>query len=57
MRSLIGSAARPFAVELPRRFPLSRRAISLTVLAVNLLGDQLRAWIDPRLGKTRRNDL
>jgi len=27
------------------------------VLAVNLLGDQLRAWIDPRLGKTRRNDL
>jgi len=26
------------------------------VLAVNLLGDQRRAWLDPQLRKTLRND-
>ena len=31
-------------------------AIFLTVLAVNLLGDYLRDWLDPRLRNTVRGD-
>lgn len=31
-------------------------AIFLTVLAVNLLGDHLRDWLDPRLRNTVRGD-
>ena len=31
-------------------------AIMLTVLAVNLLGDYLRDWLDPRLRNTVRGD-
>jgi peptide/nickel transport system permease protein len=32
-------------------------ALFLTVLAVNLLGDQLRDWLAPRLRNTPRSDL
>ena len=31
-------------------------AIFFTVLAVNLLGDHLRDWLDPRLRNTVRGD-
>ena len=57
MRSLIGSGRPALCSRIAPQLPLSRRAIFLTVLAVNLLGDQLRARLDPRLCYTLRNDL
>jgi len=55
MRSLIGSGLAPCG-RIAAQFPLSRRAIFLTVLAVKLPGDRLRNWPDPRLRNARRSD-
>jgi peptide/nickel transport system permease protein len=43
------SAARPFLSQAPYLSILPGLCIALTLLGINLLGDAVRDWLDPRM--------
>jgi len=43
------SAARPFITQAPYLIILPGLCISLTLLGINMLGDAIRDWLDPKM--------